>query len=334
MRIGVAGVGRIGAFHARTLHDLPQVDSLVLADAVPGAAEAVAATLGVESVENVEALLSTGLDGFVIAAGTPAHAHLIRAGVEAGIPTFCEKPAAMNIEETIELVRLEESTDVPVHIGFQRRFDSGYRRAQQAVASGELGFIHTITSLTFDANPPHLDYIPTSGGIFRDCNIHDYDIVRFVTGHEVVRVFTVGSNKGDPFFTEAGDVDSGASMLMFDDGTTAFVASTRYHASGHDVRMEVHGSEGALGVGLDDTLALKSAQEGVTFPAGPPVRTFMERFQPAYVAELTAFTEVAAGRTPSPCTIRDGLEAARIADACQLSKDEGRPVDLSEIATI
>lgn len=334
MRIGVAGVGRIGAFHARTLKGLSQVDSLVLADAVPGAAEKVAAELGVESAPSVEALLGAGLDGFVIAAGTPAHAELIRAGVDAGIPTFCEKPAAMNIEETIDLVRLEQNTEVPVHIGFQRRFDSGYRRVQQAVASGELGFVHTITSLTFDSAPPHLDYIPTSGGIFRDCNIHDYDIVRFVTGREVVRVYTVGSNKGDPFFTEAGDVDSGASLLTFDDGTTAFVASTRYHASGHDVRMEVHGSQGALSVGLDDTLALKSAQEGVDFPAGPPVMTFMERFQPAYVAELTAFADVAAGRIPSPCTVRDGLEAARIADACQLSKDEGRPVDLSEIATI
>ncbi|MDO5699754.1 MAG: Gfo/Idh/MocA family oxidoreductase [Dermatophilus congolensis] len=333
MRIGVAGVGRIGAFHARTLQGLDQVDSLVLADAVPGAAEKVAAELGVESADSVEALLASGLDGFVIAAGTPAHASLIRAGVEAGIPTFCEKPAAMNIDETLDLLRLEESTDVPVHIGFQRRFDSGYRRAQQAVAAGELGFVHTITSWTFDAHPPHLDYIPTSGGIFRDCNIHDYDILRFVTGREVVRVYTVGSNKGDPFFTESGDVDSGASLLTFDDGTTAFVASTRYHGSGHDVRMEVHGSKGALSVGLDDSLAVASAQEGVTFPAGPPVWSFMERFQPAYVAELTAFADVAAGRLPSPCTIRDGLEAARIADACQLSKDESRPVDLTEIRT-
>lgn len=334
MRIGVVGVGRIGAFHANTLNAIEQIDSLVLADVVPGAAQRVAAELGVEAADSVEQLLGAGLDGFVIAAGTPAHASLIRAGVEAGVPTFCEKPAAMNIDETIDLVRLEQSTDVPVHIGFQRRFDTGYRRAQQAVASGELGFIHTITSFTFDSAPPHLDYIPTSGGIFRDCNIHDYDILRFVTGREVVRVYTVGSNKGDPFFTEAGDVDSGASLLTFDDGTTAFVASTRYHASGHDVRMEVHGSQGALSVGLDDTLALRSAEEGVEFPAGPPVMSFMERFQPAYVAELTAFADVAAGRIPSPCTIRDGLEAARIADACQLSKDESRPVDLAEIATI
>lgn len=334
MRLGVAGVGRIGAFHARTLAGVERVGSLVLTDPAAGVAEAVADGIGAHVVPDAEALLASGIDGLVIAASTPAHADLIRSGVEAGIPTFCEKPAASGIEETLDLVRLEQSTDVPIHIGFQRRFDAGYRRAAHAVAAGELGFLHTVTSYTFDAAPPPMAYIPTSGGIFRDCNIHDFDVVRFVTGREAARVTATGSNKGDRGFREAGDVDSGSALVTLDDGTACFIASTRYHASGHDVRMEVHGSEGALSVGLDDTLALRSAEEGVDFPAGAPVWTFMERFRDAYVAELAAFCDVVDARAGSPCTVRDGLEAARVAEAATYSLEQGRPVDLSEIPTV
>ena len=333
MRIGVAGVGRIGAFHAQTLRDLPFVESVVLADAMPGAAERVAGELGVEHAADVDALLAGGIDGFVIATATPAHAPLLRAGVAAGIPIFCEKPVAGTLEESIDLVRLEQQTDVPIHIGFQRRFDVGYRRAKAAVDSGELGWIHSIRCCTHDQAPPHASYIPTSGGIFRDCNVHDFDILRFVTGREVASVYATGANKGEPYFTEGGDVDTAAALLTLDDGTLVSVTSTRYNGGGHDVRMEVSGSEGAIGVGLDDSLALRSAEEGVAFPAGPQKWSFMERFLPAYQAELTAFADVAARKVPSPCTVADALQAFRTAEACEVSRREGRVVALSEIPT-
>jgi myo-inositol 2-dehydrogenase/D-chiro-inositol 1-dehydrogenase len=334
MRIGLAGVGRIGAFHAETLKGLDFVDELVLTDANTEAAREVADRLGTEFAPSAEALLDSGVDGFVIAAATPAHAPLLRQGVEAGVPTFCEKPVASSLEETIGLAKLAASSEVPVHIGFQRRFDAGYQRLAQAVQGGELGFIHSIRAATHDQSPPHAAYIPTSGGIFRDCNVHDFDIIRFVTGREVVSVYATGANKGEPFFTEAGDVDTAAALLTLDDNTLVLVSSTRYNGGGHDVRMEAHGSTGAMAVGLDDSLALTSAEEGVTFPPGPRHWSFMERFLPAYRAELTAFAEVAKGDRPTPCTVEDALQAFRIAEACELSRSEGRVVRLEEIETL
>ena len=197
MRIGLVGTGRIGAFHAATLKGLPAVDQVVVADADPSRAELVAKEQGLEFAPDVEALLASGLDGFVIAAATTAHADLIAAGVAAGLPTFCEKPVAIDLAETLRVVELVEGSDVPVHIGFQRRFDAGYRSAQEQVASGELGFIHHIRANTNDAFPPPREYIPTSGGFFRDCTVHDFDIIRFVTGREMATVFATGANKGD-----------------------------------------------------------------------------------------------------------------------------------------
>jgi myo-inositol 2-dehydrogenase/D-chiro-inositol 1-dehydrogenase len=238
---------------------------------------------------------------------------------------------AATLEETIELHNLAAASDVPVQVGFQRRFDAGYQRARRAVESGELGFIHTIRANTHDQSPPPASYIQTSGGIFRDCNVHDFDILRFVTGHEVTSVYATGANKGAGFFAEAGDVDTAGALLTLDDGTIVLVSSTRYNGGGHDVRMEVFGDKGTIAVGLDHSLAMRSAEEGVDFPRGPRKWSFMERFRPAYEAELAAFADVARGVRPSPCTVRDALEAFRVAEACELSRAERRPVAISEI---
>jgi myo-inositol 2-dehydrogenase/D-chiro-inositol 1-dehydrogenase len=331
MRIGLVGVGRIGAFHAATLKSLAAVGQVVVTDVDASRAELVAKDLGLESAASVEQLLSSGVDGFVITAATSAHADLISKAVAAGIPTFCEKPVAIDLGETQRIVALVEASDVPVHIGFQRRFDAGYRSAQDQVASAELGFIHHIRANTNDAFPPPQEYIPTSGGFFRDCTVHDFDIIRFVTGREVVSVFATGANRGESFFGEYGDVDAAAALLTLDDSTFVSVSGTRYNAAGHDVRMEVLGSLGSIAVGLDEHTALRSAEPGVTFPDGQSHGTFMDRFRPAYVAELTAFTEVVAGARSVPCTVRDALQAFRIADACELSRRENRVVLLEEI---
>ncbi len=331
MRIGLAGVGRIGAFHAATLTGIDAVDEVVVADADSDIARRVADDLGAGWAPDVESLLSAELDGLVIATATSAHADLLRRTLALRLPTFCEKPVAVTLAETVELAGLADASATPVQIGFQRRFDRGYRRAAEAVAAGELGFIHTLRANTHDQSPPHAGYIPSSGGIFRDCNVHDFDAIRFVTGHEVETVYATGSNKGEPFFVEAGDVDTGAALLTLDDGTLALVSATRYNGQGHDVRLEVLGSASAICVGLDDTLALRSAEDGVDFPPGPPHASFMQRFLAAYQAELTAFTEVVAGIRPSPCSVDDALQAFRVAEACERSRHEGRAVRLEEI---
>jgi myo-inositol 2-dehydrogenase/D-chiro-inositol 1-dehydrogenase len=333
MRIGLAGVGRIGAFHAETLRGLDAVDELVVTDLDTASAGALAQRLGATHAETPEDLLSGGIDGFVIATATPSHAPLLRLGVEAGVPTFCEKPVAATLDETLELAKLAASSDVPIHVGFQRRFDRGYQRTRQAVVDGELGFVHTVRASTHDQAPPNPAYIPTSGGLFRDCSIHDFDIIRFVTGHEVFSVYATGANKGADFFAEAGDVDTAAAVLTLDDGTLVTLSATRYNGAGHDVRMEVLGSDGTIGVGYDDSLAVTSAEEGVDFPKGPRHWSFMERFLPAYRAELTAFADVARGERPSPCTVKDALQAFRVAEACEISRHEDRVVRIDEVAS-
>ncbi|MER5449807.1 Gfo/Idh/MocA family oxidoreductase [Streptomyces sp. NPDC002766] len=331
MRIGILGLGRIGAFHAETLSGLDAVDSLVLTDPFADAAKSAADRFGGEVVDSPEALLAAGVDGIVVAAATDAHPGLILAGVEAGIPVFCEKPVARTMAEGVEVLKAVEGSDVPIQIGYNRRFDAGFVAARAAVQSGELGKLHTVRSTTLDPAPPPAAYIAASGGIFRDCSVHDFDIIRWVTGREVVEVYAVGGNRGADYIKEAGDADTTGAILTLDDGTIAVVSNSRHNARGYDVRMEIHGFTDSIAVGLEDKLPLRSVEPGVTFPAGTPHDFFMDRFTAAYRAELTAFTEVVAGKIPSPCTIADALEAGWIADACTLSLHEHRPVTIAEV---
>jgi myo-inositol 2-dehydrogenase/D-chiro-inositol 1-dehydrogenase len=335
MRLGLIGLGRIGAFHARTLSELAVVDSLVVTDAVPETIARVAAEIGsrvsTEVADSPAKLLAAGVDGVLIAAATNAHPELLLAAVDAGLPVFCEKPIAGDINDAVELTRRIAGRDERVQIGYPRRFDAGYAAARAAVASGELGWLHTVRATTLDPAPPPPAYVAVSGGIFRDCSVHDFDAVRWVTGREVVEVYAVGGNRGDKSFAEVGDVDTAATTLTLDDGTLALVSNTRYNPRGYDVRLELHGSRDSIAVGLDDGLPLRSVEPGVAFPAGPPHSFFMDRLAPAFRAELAAFTALVAGERPSPCTVTDAMEAGWIAEAATLSRLEHRPVRLEEV---
>ncbi|MCW2521124.1 MAG: dehydrogenase, partial [Mycobacterium sp.] len=253
MKFGLIGTGRIGRFHAETLLDLHQVDGLVVADVDPDRAQDLAATSPrIAAAAGVDELLAAGIDGVVITAATSAHAALIHRALDAKVAVFCEKPVALDVAETLSVVEHATTASVPVQIGFQRRFDAGYRAAKTALQSGELGWLHSLRAVTADQTPPPAEYIPTSGGLFRDCSIHDFDILLWLTGRRVVEVHAWGSNKGADFFRAGDDVDTVAAVLRFDDDTLATVSATRYNGAGHDVRLEVCGSKGARFVGLDD----------------------------------------------------------------------------------
>jgi myo-inositol 2-dehydrogenase / D-chiro-inositol 1-dehydrogenase len=218
-----------------------------------------------------------------------------------------------------------------LQVGFQRRFDPGYAAARAAVAAGELGRLYTVRMVGSDREPPPESYLPTSGGIFRDLHIHDFDAVRWVTGREVVEVHAVGANRESPAFGRYGDVDTTAVLLRLDDGTLVTLTGSRYNAAGYDIRMELAGSGGALAVGLDDRTPLRSMQPGVTWPADRAYTGFLDRFAAAYVAELHAFLDTARGRRANPCGGQEALAALYVAEAAQLSAAEHRTVALAEV---
>ncbi|WP_031012801.1 Gfo/Idh/MocA family oxidoreductase [Streptomyces sp. NRRL F-5727] len=330
MRIGLIGTGRIGSFHAGVLARHPGVGALVVADADPARAAAVAAAVGAEAAPDVAALLGGGLDAVVIASATAAHAELIARAARAGLPAFCEKPIALDVPGTLAALAAVAEAGTELQLGFMRRFDAGYRAAREAVRAGRLGRLHTVRTVTSDPEPPPAAYLPLSGGLFRDCMVHDVDIVRWVTGREVVEVYATGSDAGPAMFREAGDVDTAAALLTLDDGTPVTATATRCNGAGYDVRMELAGDRDQFAVGLDERTPLTSLEPHSPAPPPKPWPGFLERFAPAYEAELDAFVRLVRGEAPNPCDGREALAALRVADACERSRREHRPVRVAD----
>lgn len=330
MKVGLLGAGRIGALHAGVLARDHGVNEILVGDADPERAESVAREVGGEAGK-IEEVIDSRPDAVVIAASTPAHADLIRASVQSGIPAFCEKPIALGYEETVEVVEEVESSGATLQLGFQRRFDAGYSEAKRLIENGALGTLYTIRLATHDPEPPPEEYIPASGGIFRDLHIHDFDILRWLTGGEVEEVYATGSVRGFDFFAEHGDVDTSAALIRMQDGVVAVLTGGRHDPLGYDVRAEVFGSGDSIVVGVNGRTPLRSVEPGMPPPEKPAYPNFQERFIDAYRAEMEHFLSVVRGKAENPCTARDALEALRIAMAADLSLAEHRPVSLSEV---
>ncbi|MFF7729724.1 Gfo/Idh/MocA family oxidoreductase [Streptomyces sp. NPDC008001] len=336
MRIGVVGAGRIGAHHAGVLATADGVDELVVADTEHHRAAALAARVGARTAPSPDAVFDGTVDAVVIAATTAAHPDLIARAARAGLPAFCEKPVALDIPGTLRALREVDAAGTLLQLGFQRRFDAGFRAARAALRAGRLGRVHTIRAVTSDPAPPPAAFLAQSGGLIRDCLVHDFDTVRWLTGQEVTEVYARGATGGAtaPLFREAGDVDTAAVLLTLGDGTLVTATATRCNGAGYDVRTELSGELDQWVVGLDARTPATSAE-----PAGPPSPArpwtgFLERFAAAYRAELTAFVRAARGEAPNPCPGREGLHALLVAEACETSRRENRPVRVTALTAL
>lgn len=332
--IAQLGVGRIGTMHARLLVGHPLVETLVLADASPERAAAVADELGCRHapIEHVlDPANPLGLDGLVIATSTSTHADLLVRAAEIGLPTYCEKPIALNLDEALRAQAALEAAGLPHHIGFHRRFDEGYSRARVLVGSGALGEVRRVHALTCDPIPPGDDFVRTSGGIFVDCNAHDFDILRWVLGREVVEVYSTGSARGKSVFAEEGDVSDAVTVVTFDDGTVGSVQASRYNGQGYEVRLDISGTEGSANVGLDNKVPFRSVEDGVDFPREEPWFDFIERFRPCYERELDHFLRHPMIGEAGACTASDAVQALRIAVACKRSLESHAPVRVADV---
>jgi myo-inositol 2-dehydrogenase / D-chiro-inositol 1-dehydrogenase len=331
MRITLIGAGRIGALHARLLSGIDGVDELTVADALPDRAATVARDVGAKAAASIDAALDSA-EAVVIAAATDAHAELIRTSIGRRLPTFCEKPLSLDLRDTIALCGEIERSGVPFQLGFQRRFDAGYRNARRLVETGELGTLYVVRMAGHDPAPPHEAYIPVSGGLFRDFSIHDFDVLRWLTGSEVDEVYADGGVRGFEVFAKYGDVDTAVATFRLANGAFAVLSVARHDPLGYDIRTELFGSKDSVSVGLGPRTPLRSVEPGVPGPAGPVWQNFLVRFEDAYRDELAAFLRVARGELTSPCTARDGVEALRVSEAATIAVKEHRIVRLSELA--
>jgi myo-inositol 2-dehydrogenase/D-chiro-inositol 1-dehydrogenase len=284
-----------------------------------------------QSVDSVEAALD-GADAVVIVTPTDTHAALIALALDRRLPVFCEKPIAIGIPETREVIAHVRRRAGRLQIGFQRRFDPGYRAAKSALQSGRLGTVYSFYMTSRDRIPPPDSYIATSGGQFKDQMIHDFDITRWLFDDGVEEVIATGSTLGFPSYVALGDVATSAVLLRLASGALGLINAARHNEAGYDIRVEIYGAKDSLAIGLDPRAPIHSVEPDAPVLAGPAYPSFFVRFGAAYAAELAHFLRFARGEAENACTAEDALEALRLAEAAERSRAERRPVALKEIA--
>jgi len=334
LRVGLIGVGRMGRVYARDLASrVPGATLVAVADTNAAAAAEVAGEWNVEHVyTEPEALLDDpAVEAVVIVSPTNTHRPLAIASLQRGKPTFCEKPPALTLAETAALQKEVDRTGVFFQMGFMRRFDAGYAAARRQVREGVVGVPVVFKSSSRDPRRTTLEYADpkSSGGMIVDMGIHDFDLARWFMG-EVETVSAVGGTLAYPELKTVGDIDNAIVSLVFEDGKLGVVDLSRNGIYGYDISTELLGTQGTLRIGyLRETPLLVMTANHVAHDTVP---YFMERFAGAYTAQLQDFVDnVRLGR-PAPVTIRDGMQAMRIAVAATRACASGQPVAVASIS--
>jgi myo-inositol 2-dehydrogenase/D-chiro-inositol 1-dehydrogenase len=330
--IGIIGAGRIGKLHAEHLaYRVSGANIIAIADVFLEAAEKCAADLQIPSAgrDHREIMENPDIEAVIICSSTDTHAQMIGEAAAAGKHIFCEKPIDFDLARIDRALEAVDKAGVKLQVGFNRRFDPNFRRVREMVATGKIGTPHILRITSRDPQPPPIEYVKVSGGIFLDMTIHDFDMARYLIGSEVEEIYAAGGVMVDPAIGEAGDIDTAIITLRFENGVIGTIDNSRQAVYGYDQRVEVFGSEGVVMVSNNtpDT-AVYSNAEGVH--SSLPLFFFVERYTDSYVAEMKTFVECIQQDKMPPVTGMDGRIPVVMGYAAKKSYQENRPVRLDE----
>jgi myo-inositol 2-dehydrogenase/D-chiro-inositol 1-dehydrogenase len=334
IKIGLIGAGRIGKLHGNNLvRSVSGVKVEALAEIMlDDEHRKWAKQIGISKVykDPLDVINDKDVDAVFICSSTDTHAELIIQAAKAGKHIFCEKPIHTDVTIIKQALDVVDKAGVKLMVGFVRRFDHNHKKVRDTISAGRLGKPHIVKITSRDPEGPPLSYIAVSGGIFMDMTIHDFDMVRYLSGSEVKEVTSYGAVNIDPEYKKYGDVDTAIVMLQFENGALGVIDNSRAAHYGYDQRTEVHCDKGCVQVSNDliDTSMISTA-DGVY--CEKPTWFFLERYNNAFIAEAQAFVDAILNDSEVPVGGKDGLMAVYVAMAADKSLKEHRPVKLSEV---
>lgn len=335
LRFGVIGAGRIGTLHAHNLaHRIPHTRVTWVADPRRNCAEAAAAMVAARSgsapqvsTDFRDVVGAMDVDALLVASPTDTHIPIIDAAATAAKHIFCEKPVDHDAERIRTVLARVKQAGVVFQVGFNRRFDPDFRELIQQVHTGVIGMPHLVRITSRDPQPPSIDYVKRSGGLFLDMTIHDLDMARALVSDEIVEVHAMGSTLVDPAIAAVGDIDTAVVLLRYANGTLCCIDNSRKAVYGYDQRIEVFGSGGCI-VAHNNTPTRVETWNELGQHCERPLEFFLERYRESYISELQEFADSIRQRRAPQVNGVDGLQAVVLAEAAQKSLQSGRPVTL------
>ncbi|WP_252224105.1 MULTISPECIES: inositol 2-dehydrogenase [unclassified Clostridium] len=334
LKVGIIGAGRIGKVHGESISKyVKNAEVKAIADVfLNDDTKKWAKEMGIENVYNdyKKILQDPEIDAVLICSSTDTHSPISIEAIRAGKHVFCEKPIDHELSRIKEVIDELKKSNVKYQVGFNRRYDHNFKAVREAVVEGKIGEPHILKITSRDPEPPSIDYVKVSGGLFLDMAIHDFDMARYILGNDVEEVYAAGNVLVDKAIGEAGDIDTAIVTLKMENGAMAVIDNSRQSAYGYDQRAEVFGSLGQVAVANDSTSsAVISTKDGVN--GEKPLFFFLERYMQAYAEEITEFIDAIVNDTEVCVNADDGLKAVLIGKAATKSLKENRPVKISEI---
>ena len=326
VRFALFGAGRIGRMHAENLVRRDDARLVYVVDTKPEVARALAEPLGAEQADTQTALGDPDVDAVLIATSTGSHADLSIAAAKARKAIFCEKPVDLTLAKVEACIKAVNKAKVPMFVGFNRRFDPSFRELKRRLDAGAVGRLEQVIITNRDPGLPELRFLATSGGLFLDFTIHDFDMARWLLGEEPVEVFARGAVLVDPRVkSEANDIDTAMVLLRTKSGRMASIMNSRRAVYGYDQRIEVFGEKGMLRA---ENLAPTTVQRfgGESTCADNPWPNFQTRYSAAYAAELTSFIQSVERRKPAEIPPEDSRRVLLLCEAAAKSSQTGQPV--------
>lgn len=332
IKIGIVGLGRIGKVHLFNIQQL-----------ISGASVIAACTRSEKSLEyakkhSVKGLFTSfddmlsegGIDAVIIASPTALHFEHLKLAIAAGKHIFCEKPIDLSIENVKEIKSLLDANPVKFMVGFNRRYDPNVLKIKKELNEGRLGALQSVKIISRDPGPPPMEYIKTSGGLFLDMAIHDFDLARYLMNSEITEVYSTASIFGDLPLETVDDVDTAVTILKFKNKGFATIENSRNSTYGYDQRIEVFGEKGLLSAqNKSDDSVYFANNSGFHRPK--PVGFFIERYKESYINILDSFVQCLEQNKDLELTFQDGLQSLAISLAAKKSSKQNRTVLLSEI---
>ncbi|MEE3700704.1 inositol 2-dehydrogenase [Mannheimia haemolytica] len=335
LKVGIIGAGRIGRVHSESISKYVKGAEIKAISDVKITEEltAWAKSMGIPEVydDYKKILQDPEIDAVLVCSSTNTHAPISIEAAQAGKHVFCEKPVDADPAKIREVLSAVEKAGVKFQVGFNRRFDHNFKAIKDRVAAGDIGEPHVIRVTSRDPEAPPIEYVKVSGGMFFDMTIHDFDMIRYLSGSEVEEVFAVGTVLVNPEIGKAGDIDTAVITLKLKNGAIGVIDNSRKAAYGYDQRAEVFGSKGQIHITNDTgSTAVFSGENGVV--AEKPKYFFLERYMQSFADEISCFVDSVVNDKPTLVNGNDGLQPELIALAAKKSLEENRPVKLSEIS--
>ena len=325
INLAILGLGRIGKIHAENIISLNECNLKIIIDPISDSDNNFT-DLGIKQSKHFDDLLNENdIDGVIICSPSKYHVSQIKSLSDLTKNIFCEKPLGLSIEEILDVKSLVAKKSLNLHIGFNRRNDPDFSELKRRILNDEIGDLHMIKITSRDPAPPPISYIKKSGGIFLDMTIHDFDMVKYLSGSEISELYVKGGCFVDPEIEKAKYVDTAIINMSLKNGVLATINNSRQAVYGYDQRIEVLGSKGVLKV--ENKLlnkVVKGTREG--FISSNPQNFFIDRYEQSYKKELMNFVRSIRGDLVDHADANDGLHALKAGLAANNSLLNNNPL--------